>query len=424
MKKILFGSAALMLVMQVGCIVAEPRERVVYREYREVPPPQPVPQEEYRPLPPPPPPVETVEVVEGPEVQVVEFHERLAPYGRWVQVEGYGDCFLPADCPPGWRPYTLGHWVYTDSGMCWVSEEHFGWACYHYGRWIPIEGLGWAWVPASRWGPAWVAWRNGGGYCGWAPLRPRRERVEVIEVSDGDVEAIPSTEYIFCEERYVNQPRVYERCVPPERNVTIINKTVNITRITVVNNRVVNQSWDQTRIQHATGRPPERVQVRQTRDIDELKVEHKVVEVRHDEHPAAPIKHPGASDDRAGGPQDHPADHPARVAEHPAQHDAPAHHESPAHDAPGPHDAAAQHDAPPAPGPDEKAAYEADVAQINQQYQQQKAQMNQRFAEERRKRPPGQSAQDLARQEAKEAQDLEQQHQQQLAAAKRQHHQK
>ena len=62
--------------------------------------------------------------------------------------------------------------VYTDQGWAWVSDEPWGWATYHYGRWANIDGFGWIWVPGYRWAPAWVSWRYGGGYCGWAPLPP------------------------------------------------------------------------------------------------------------------------------------------------------------------------------------------------------------------------------------------------------------
>jgi hypothetical protein len=71
-----------------------------------------------------------------------------------------------------WAPYTDGHWVYTDDGWTWVSDESFGWATYHYGRWVNLDGTGWCWVPGYTWAPAWVSWRYGGGYCGWAPLPP------------------------------------------------------------------------------------------------------------------------------------------------------------------------------------------------------------------------------------------------------------
>ena len=89
-----------------------------------------------------------------------------------MQTDDYGYVFQPNVTDPHWAPYTDGHWVYTDAGWTWVSDEPWGWATYHYGRWINIDGTGWVWVPGYRWAPAWVSWRYGGGYCGWAPLPP------------------------------------------------------------------------------------------------------------------------------------------------------------------------------------------------------------------------------------------------------------
>jgi len=51
-------------------------------------------------------------------------------------------------------------------------REPWGWATYHYGRWVNLDGTGWCWVPGYTWAPAWVSWRYGDGYCGWAPLPP------------------------------------------------------------------------------------------------------------------------------------------------------------------------------------------------------------------------------------------------------------
>ena len=72
----------------------------------------------------------------------------------------------------GWRPYTQGHWVDTDYGWTWISDEPWGWATYHYGRWLADQEYGWLWVPGNQWGPAWVSFQQGGGYVGWAPLPP------------------------------------------------------------------------------------------------------------------------------------------------------------------------------------------------------------------------------------------------------------
>src|SRR6185503_1939233 len=94
--------------------------------------------------------------------------------GSWIEVADYGYCWQPdvAVSSSRWRPYTDGYWAYSDVGWTWVSYEDFGWATYHYGRWVRLEDYGWCWVPGYEWGPAWVSWRTGGNYVGWAPLPP------------------------------------------------------------------------------------------------------------------------------------------------------------------------------------------------------------------------------------------------------------
>jgi len=99
------------------------------------------------------------------------FHQRLSPYGRWETHGSYGEVWRPR-VAAGWRPYTTGHWVYTDYGWTWAADESWGWAPFHYGRWYQDPSLGWGWVPGNVWAPAWVDWRNGGGYVGWAALPP------------------------------------------------------------------------------------------------------------------------------------------------------------------------------------------------------------------------------------------------------------
>lgn len=102
-----------------------------------------------------------------------EFHAPLAAHGTWITVGTYGRCWRPAGVSVSWRPYTFGRWVWTDCGWYWESDEPWAWACYHYGNWIFDPQFGWVWVPGVEWSPAWVSWRIGGGYCGWAPLPPR-----------------------------------------------------------------------------------------------------------------------------------------------------------------------------------------------------------------------------------------------------------
>jgi hypothetical protein len=99
--------------------------------------------------------------------------QQLSPYGAWVVVPGYGQCWQPAGLPPGWRPYyDSGHWVYTDAGLYWQSDYPWGAIPFHYGRWAYVGGYGWMWAPAYEYAPAWVFWRHADadGYVGWAPL--------------------------------------------------------------------------------------------------------------------------------------------------------------------------------------------------------------------------------------------------------------
>lgn len=101
-----------------------------------------------------------------------DFDAPLAADGTWVDVSYYGHCWRPRDVGSDWRPYCSGHWEWTDCGWYWVSDEPWAWACYHYGYWVFDEDDGWIWVPGIEWAPAWVEWRVGDGYVGWAPLAP------------------------------------------------------------------------------------------------------------------------------------------------------------------------------------------------------------------------------------------------------------
>jgi hypothetical protein len=105
---------------------------------------------------------------------VADFYDQLAPYGTWLQT-GYGLAWQPDPSIVGedFVPYeTGGQWVSTDQGWTFASDYEFGWAVFHYGRWFQDPTLGWLWLPDTSWAPAWVDWRIGGGYIGWAPLPP------------------------------------------------------------------------------------------------------------------------------------------------------------------------------------------------------------------------------------------------------------
>lgn len=111
----------------------------------------------------------------GMSADAAYFYQQLSPHGRWVMAEDNQWYWQPtvAVGAPSWRPYwDSGHWVYTDSGWYWASDYPWGWAAFHYGRWRLHPLHGWMWLPDRTWAPAWVTWRAGFDYCGWAPLPP------------------------------------------------------------------------------------------------------------------------------------------------------------------------------------------------------------------------------------------------------------
>ena len=158
-----------------------------------------------------------------------EFESALEPYGEWLRHPRWGMVWMPYDRPPGWRPYTEGHWVYTDDwGWYWISdgeEEDWGWVAYHYGRWVLDRRMGWLWVPGDEWAPAWVDWRRGGEYVGWAPSAPD----DVIYEYDDN----PSW-WIFVQPRYMTARGVRAHVLPPRRVTTIIRQTVIVNRTVIV----------------------------------------------------------------------------------------------------------------------------------------------------------------------------------------------
>jgi outer membrane murein-binding lipoprotein Lpp len=87
------------------------------------------------------------------------FYQGLQSGGHWFNDTTYGEVWQPdvAASDGDWRPYSDGHWAYTDQGWTWISNEDFGWATYHYGRWAQRSDTGWVWIPGSRWAPAWVS---------------------------------------------------------------------------------------------------------------------------------------------------------------------------------------------------------------------------------------------------------------------------
>lgn len=155
------------------------------------------------------------------DVSLETFYDELSPYGVWIDDPQYGQVWRPDVDQDEFRPYyTNGHWEMTQYGNTWVSNYDWGWAPFHYGRWHHASRGGWVWVPGTDWGPAWVNWRSGGGYYGWAPMGPGIN----INISVGS--RIPDFFWVFVPQRsiyYSSYPR-YDR----QRNIGRIHNTIFI----------------------------------------------------------------------------------------------------------------------------------------------------------------------------------------------------
>ena len=109
---------------------------------------------------------------------LTEFKPALDGHGVWVDDSTYGTVWVPSEAEVGtdFVPYTTaGHWTYAeDTSHVWVSDYSWGWASFHYGRWVNVSRHGWAWIPGRTYSGAWVTWRTGSGYdyVGWGPAGP------------------------------------------------------------------------------------------------------------------------------------------------------------------------------------------------------------------------------------------------------------
>ena len=123
----------------------------------------------------------------------------LDNYGDWSETPEYGAIWTPRKIDPDWAPYRTGHWVWVAPwGWNWVGNEPWGFAPFHYGRWVQHRGH-WGWIPGTRvlrpvYSPAMVAWVGSPGASvsisignrpnvGWFPLAPREVYVPSYHTS-------------------------------------------------------------------------------------------------------------------------------------------------------------------------------------------------------------------------------------------------
>lgn len=182
------------------------------------------------------------------DVNLNMFVNQLSPYGRWMNSSSYGQVWLCND--RGFIPYySNGHWVYSTYGWTWASNYNWGWGPFHYGRWAHDPFYGWMWVPGYQWGPAWVGWRTGGDYYGWAPLAPGIN----INVGSSFGSYMPADRWCFVPRNNITSPDISRYRVNKERNTTIINNTTVINNTNVYNNTRYMSGPTRTEVQRQTG---------------------------------------------------------------------------------------------------------------------------------------------------------------------------
>ena len=167
-------------------------------------------------------------------------YEDLDDHGSWRDDRDYGHVWYPNNVAAGWAPYREGHWDWIAPwGYTWVDDSSWGYAPFHYGRWVVVGGR-WGWIAGPVnvrpvYAPALVVFIGGGGVgvgfggdVGWFPLGPREVYVPPYQVSRG-----------YMNQVNVSNTTVNTTTITNVYNTTIINnRTTNITNVNYVNRNV------------------------------------------------------------------------------------------------------------------------------------------------------------------------------------------
>ena len=175
------------------------------------------------------------------EAGIGMFYSSLSTQGEWISVDGGTYAWRPVGVDPGWRPYSDGHWVWTDDGWYWASDEPWAWATYHYGRWYCDDYYGWVWVPGYEWAPAWVEWRYGSSCVGWAPLSPYAVFSASWGVHYRRYWATPYYYWSFVDCRYMGAGDIHRYVYRTEENTRFIGRTRTAGSVRYDNGRIVSR---------------------------------------------------------------------------------------------------------------------------------------------------------------------------------------
>ncbi|MGA8215157.1 MAG: DUF6600 domain-containing protein [Candidatus Sulfotelmatobacter sp.] len=164
-------------------------------------------------------------------------YDDLDDQGDWRDDSNYGHVWFPNQVAVGWAPYHTGHWAWISPwGWTWVDDSSWGYAPFHYGRWVSVGGR-WGWVAGpvavqAVYAPALVVFVGGGpgavgGNVGWFPLGPREVYVPTYHVSQAYVTRVN-----------ISSTTVNVTQVTNVYNTTIVNNSTTITNITYANRNV------------------------------------------------------------------------------------------------------------------------------------------------------------------------------------------
>lgn len=126
-------------------------------------------------------------------------YQDLDDFGDWGSLPEYGAIWYPRAVGRDWAPYRFGSWAWVAPwGWTWIDRAPWGFAPFHYGRWLKVHGR-WAWVPGRHevrpvYSPALVGWAGNAGWKasfnigsapsgGWHPLSPHEVYVPVYRHS-------------------------------------------------------------------------------------------------------------------------------------------------------------------------------------------------------------------------------------------------
>lgn len=171
--------------------------------------------------------------------EVRPYHVELSLHGSWIQTTDYGYVWSPYGVASTWRPYVSGYWAWGRHGYYWVSYEPWGWAPYHYGRWVSLPGHGWGWVPGRVFAGAWVSWSWGPTWVGWCPLDYWNRPIFVSSVRYGGYD--PGT-WTFVHYSHVGRRHVARHAVSFDRVRPELGRTVVATRPPRVSPRHLEES--------------------------------------------------------------------------------------------------------------------------------------------------------------------------------------